>query len=200
MGGPQTAWRMLTEAEARSEIEEKIERESAGDARRAAEDPHGYLPGLALRLKAEGARRVLERLRAGGLEGTDLQMAFLAEGERVVQESSIFAHEGRHAVDAAGAAPNIRTWKKEFRAKLSEVAFAPEPRLALGGIFNGTIGSDTPHGRANAQIMKELVSWMDRNRSEIEGLDAERPLLPQFDLLTDAQMRTAFRSMDPLAG
>ena len=33
---------------------------------------------------------------------------------------------------------------------------------------------------------------------EIAGLDPRRPLLPQFDLLTDEQIRTAFRSMDPL--
>jgi hypothetical protein len=47
--------------------------------------------------------------------------------------------------------------------------------------------------------MKGLVSWMEEHRSEIEGLDRDRPILPQFDLLTDEQMRAAIRSMDPLA-
>jgi hypothetical protein len=148
----------------------------------------------------QGTLQLVERLRSDGLTGDELRMGFVAELERVVQESSIFAHEGRHVIDAAGAAPRIPTWKKEYNAKLSEVAFAPEPRLALGAIFSSNIGSGTPHGRANAEIMKGVAKWMKRNRSGIVRLDADRPMLPQFDLLTDEQMREVFRSMDSLAG
>ena len=84
----------------------------------------------------------------------------------------------------------------EFTAKL---AFAPEPRLALGAIISASIGDSTPHGKANLAIMKGLVQWMIQHANEIAALDAERPLLPQLDLLTDEQLRAAFRSMDRLA-
>ena len=47
--------------------------------------------------------------------------------------------------------------------------------------------------------MRGLVAWMREHGSDIGGLDLARPLLPQFDLLTDEQIRAAFRSMDPLA-
>ncbi len=47
--------------------------------------------------------------------------------------------------------------------------------------------------------MKGVVKWMKKHSDAINGLDPERPLLPQFDLLTDDQIRELFRSMDPLA-
>jgi hypothetical protein len=40
---------------------------------------------------------------------------------------------------------------------------------------------------------------MQAHRAEVTGLDAARPLLPQFDKLTNDQMRAAMRSMDPWA-
>jgi len=52
---------------------------------------------------------------------------------------------------------------------------------------------------ANARIMKGLLTWMHAHQGEIAELDSARPLLPQFDRLTDEQMRAAFRSMDPWA-
>jgi hypothetical protein len=48
--------------------------------------------------------------------------------------------------------------------------------------------------------MKGLVSWMGANANRIKGLDRGRPLLPQFSLLSNDQVKVAFRSMDPLAG
>ena len=48
--------------------------------------------------------------------------------------------------------------------------------------------------------MRGLVKWIDKHRAEVDGLDPARPLLLQFDLLTDDQMSDAFRSMDSLPG
>ena len=77
------------------------------------------------------------------------------------------------------------------------LAFAPAPRLALSGIFSGNIGVNTPHGRANAAIMRGLVEWMASHAGELEGVDRSRALLPQFDRLSDEQIRSAFRALDP---
>ena len=41
---------------------------------------------------------------------------------------------------------------------------------------------------------------MRAHAAEITGLEANRPMLAQVDKLSDDQLRTAFRSMDPLAG
>ncbi len=213
-GGAVEIWRGIHSADELEEFEDEMARESSLDDARAREVPHAFLPGLAMRLKHQGVYRLLERLRSEAAKSEDLRLCFLAEAERALQESSVFAHEGRHAIDkrAGSRMSDIQVvvgdlipWiaseaeTLEFTAKLSEVAFAPEPRLALGGILTANIGDHTPHGRANLKIMKGLVSWMETHRDNIDGLDPERPLLPQLDLLSDPQLREAFRSMDPLA-
>jgi hypothetical protein len=39
---------------------------------------------------------------------------------------------------------------------------------------------------------------MRANADDIENLDSDKPLLPQFDLLTDQQMKEVMQSVDPL--
>jgi hypothetical protein len=121
--------------------------------------------------------------------------------ERIDLESSIIAHEGRHAIEASSLFNFMRpSSKKEFLAKLSEVAFSSFPKLAIGGgILSNSIGDDSAHGIANERIMKGIVRWMNENRKSIEGLNSNLPLLPQMDLLSDEQLRAAFQSMDYLA-
>jgi hypothetical protein len=70
----------------------------------------------------------------------------------------------------------------------------------LGNLFNPTIGQPgKATGLANERIMKGLAAWMEARAAESSTPDPSRPLLPQFDRLTDEQMREAFRSMDPWA-
>jgi hypothetical protein len=104
---------------------------------------------------------------------------------------------GRHAID--GAWPELSTEDREFRAKLSEVTFAPHPRLALDGILDANMGDPTPHGQADRRAMEGVLAWMTSHAGEIAGLDRAAPLLPQLPLLTDAQLRAAFGSLDPFA-
>jgi hypothetical protein len=90
----------------------------------------------------------------------------------------------------------------EFRAKCSQVVFSTDPLLVVGvgDIFAPSIGlQDNGHGAANTRVMKRLAAWMETHATEVAGLDTSRPLLPQFDRLTDDQIRAAFRSMDPWA-
>jgi hypothetical protein len=197
--GPLDTWRGMHDPDELAEFMERMERESERDEERVRKDRYAYLPGLDLRLKKQGVEALMARLRDTGLEDEALRSAFLAELERVSQESSIFAHEGRHAIDKRGAGTSSAIWHKEFTAKLSEVAFAPEPRLAQGAIINANIGDDTPHGKANLEVMKGIVSWMNAHRAEIPGLDLQRPMLAQLDRLSDEQIRQVYRSMDPLA-
>ncbi len=145
-------------------------------------------------------RLVLDELKASGLESCELRLAFIAEIERIDLESSIVAHEGRHAIESQHLLNFMRRpAEKEFRAKLSEVAFSSEPFLAIGGgILSRNIGDGNSHGEANERIMKGIVGWMKEKRTEIDNLDPDIPLLPQLDLLTREQLRQAFRSLDPM--
>lgn len=195
---PLNVWRTLVDPVERERRETRERADSVADLERARRDRHSYLPGLASRIRRQGIVRLRDSLAENGLESDTLRAAFLASYAEATTESSVFAHEGRHAIDRRlGVDADLE--EREYRAKLSEVAFAPLPRLALGGILNPNIGSDTPHGRANRRVMAGLVAWMREHRKEIVGLDPSLPLLPQLSLLTDAQLRAAFRSMDPLA-
>jgi hypothetical protein len=193
-------WSNLTDPAQRSETEEKIGRLSAGDDAAARKDRGAFLPGLAERLEWRGYDDLLSGLRARGLTGSDLKQAFVIELNRINLDSSIFAHEGRHVLDKVLLGDKLSSEEMEYRAKLSEVAFCEKPQVCFGSIFNANIGDATsPHGRANKRIAEQLLDWMESHQAEIKGLDKSRPLLPQFDKLTDDQMRAAMRSLDPWA-
>jgi hypothetical protein len=199
-----SAWESVTDADEIRRNRESLARWAADDDVRALQNPYAYLPGLRLRMILAGRQRLLDHLVSSGKQGPELRVFYMREFSRLTDEATIFAHEGRHVLDRLdkpylslvfNASENL-----EYRAKLSEVTFAPEPLLAIGGIFYSNIGQKgDPHGMANERIMKGLVNWMKAHSSEIQALDSSRPLLPQFDLLTDEQMREAFRSMDPWA-
>jgi hypothetical protein len=184
----------------RAELEQKIATLTTLDETLAKTGPAVFLPGLAVRLEWQGNNAILDRLKARGLAGEPLKSAFMIEQSRIKTASSIDAHEGRHVLDKLAFPGQLSSEELEFRAKLSEVVFCEEPRVAFGSIFNANMGDpSSPHGRANKRVAEGVVSWMDSHRAEIKGLDPARPLLPQFDKLTDDQMRAAMRAMDPWA-
>lgn len=198
-GGGLRAWQVLTDSVEAAKMREKIAEETLADSERAPENSCPYLPGLAERIRMQGFEQLRDSLRAQGFEGDALRLAFLRAIDEARVGSSIFAHEGRHAIDNTIGFERDQSEDLEYRAKLSEVAFAPVPRLALGSIISPNIGGEGRHGRANARIMCDLVDWIEAHSTEIGGLDASGPLLPQLDRLTDEQLREAFRSFDPLA-
>lgn len=196
------AWLSITTEAAWAKKEEEIQKASEIDKQTAGRNPTAYMGGLQKRIYQQGLQQLLNRLKARGLTGRQLQIAFLSEYDHVKQESFIFAHEGRHAIDQQPGPFSIASSESEeleFHAKLSQVAFALEPRLVLNGIIDANIGDSTPHGQANLRIMKGLVQWMSTHSKDIRGFDGSSPILPQLDKLTDDQLRAAFRSMDPLA-
>jgi hypothetical protein len=175
-----------------------IAADSALDWAIAAQDSIGYLPGVAGRLRRDGRDFLMDSLRRAGVADSALGEVFVRVASQLIRESSIVAHEGRHAIDDGLGLP-LSPEAREFRAKLSEIAFAEHPKIVMSSIVHPNIGDATPHGRANAQVMLGLIHWMRAHHAEIHGFDVTRPVLPQLPLLTDAQLRAAFRAMDPLA-
>ncbi len=202
---PYHNWRQLTDAGERSEKEKENALLGAADDGLARANPYSYLPGVTGRIHFDQMRRLYESLKAQGYAGDDLCLAFVSEFLRIKLESSIFAHEGRHAIDQAFFPWRGRLWSAsdvELRAKLSEVAFAPDPKFALvGGSILGdrNIAGRSAHSAANLRIKKALLRWMESHSAEIEGLDRSRPLLPQLDLLTSEQIIRTCREADPMA-
>ena len=184
---------------ARREREERsIASDSVLDWNLAQSDSIAYLPGVAARLRRDGREALIDSLRRAGVSDLTLGAVFVRVASRLMRESSIIAHEGRHAIDEM-LRPSLTPEEREFRAKLSEIAFAERPKIVMSSIVHPNIGDATPHGRANARVMLGLIRWMRAHASEVHGLVINRPMLPQLPLLSDAQLRRAFRSMDPLA-
>ena len=198
VAGPYFLWALEGSPEARAHHEREIADEIQRDASRIARDPDQIPRGESLRLEQQYLERLLAALRASGLSGDALRGAFVAKVTTDQLESSIWLHEGRHAIDKKH---DILTdsAELEFRAKLSEVALAPAPRRAIDSIAFD-LPPTSPHGIANRRIGGALGVWMKAHAAEIAGLDPSRPMLLQVENLTDDQLRSAMRSMDPLAG
>jgi hypothetical protein len=203
LGEPFASWRMITDPKVRSETEKLISKETARDDVLARENPYAYLPGLRRRLQFNAVERIYASMKAKGYKGAELCIAFVAEYLRLKVESTVYAHEGRHAIDQRFYPDEFKHWtdEREFRAKLSQIVFTSDPKftIASGGIMDGNIGSNTQHGKANERIMKTIVQWMRKHIAEIPGINAARPLLPQFDLLSDDQIKAIFIEVDPMA-
>jgi hypothetical protein len=181
-------WQRLFDEDVRAEADRDLAAETARDIERAKTHPIGEFRGLAMRLK----KQYLESLASLPRE------EFMARVEREEFQYSILLHEGRHAIDKLSK-EKFKVWELEYRAKLSEIALADAPRAALQSVVDNTIGGDSPHGKANEELAKGIVAWMEKHRAEIAGLDPSQPLFPQVDKLTDAQIKSAVRSLDPLA-
>jgi hypothetical protein len=195
--GPLKAWHAVTDPAVMARDAKQLARDSAADIVRARTTEIAYFPSLDARLRRDVRVALLDSLRRSGLAGRDLALAFVRTYGDDVDESSIFVHEGRHAIDKILQIPDSSAKNLEYRAKLSELAFAPLPKLALAGILGANTGDDTPHGIADARLMRELLAWM-RQHGFSDGA-GELPLPLQIPRLTDAQIRAVSRSLDPLA-
>jgi hypothetical protein len=187
-------WRRTTDAAAIADRDEEIRKEAVRDETRG---PSSAPRAAKLRMRMQANVAVLQELEAKHLTGEPLRSAFMERVRNDVFASSIFAHEGRHAID--GTLGKFSPEDLEFRAKLSEVAFAPSPRRAITSGILVDLGPSTPHGKANRRIFNGIEKWMLANRNAIAGFDPAKRALTQIDRLTDAQLRTAMQAMDPLA-
>jgi len=199
--GPLRAWRLAADPAGREELRARQKERVASDRIALALAGTAYLPGLSDRLRLQVTDQIAARARALAGAGGDLRRAFLDEYWRASFQQSIFLHEGRHALDrklVTGLARLIDT-NLEYRAKLSELALADYPRLALLNINSETIGGDTPHGKANAKVMAAYGAWIHANRANVAGFDPNLPALAQADRLSDDQLRAVARALDPIA-
>jgi hypothetical protein len=163
--GPVSAWLRLTDPERRA----KDDREIADETRRHS------LRGVELRME----RQYLESLPRE-------RDAFIERYRREEFDHSIWAHEGRHAIDHTVFDIDDAE-ELEYRAKLSEIAFAASPRMPFAGGILSTVGGNTPHGKANQRVLEGI-----QRVTKLEDLT-------QLDTLSDEQLRAAARALDPLA-
>lgn len=193
----------MTDSTAQRNILLNISTKKTADYSVCKADPYAEPSFLALYLKYKEASIIYRRLADSGLSRTALNIAFIDQIFRLTIASTIFAHEGRHAIDQLYFPQEFKTMsddERELRAKFSEVIYSLNPKMAFtGSILGSTLDENTNHGKANKRFRKIIVDWMSAHQHEIEGLDPVIPLLMQFDLLTDTQLIAICKSADPLA-
>jgi hypothetical protein len=172
------------------------------DLARCSEDRYAEPAALPLRLKLHASDRLYARLAARGLAGQGLALAFVDESLRLSVEATVFAHEGRHALDQLHFKTEFAAMgddERELRAKFSEIVFSADPKLALtGSVLGGQLDERSGHGRANKRFRVMLVDWMAAHADQIAGLDRAQPLIMQAELLTDAQLVELVKAADSM--
>jgi hypothetical protein len=189
------AWMELTDPQRKEKFERALANATEVQDAEARKNPFGYIEALEMRLWNRALRELLAEQQAKGLGGADLRLAFLGEFERR-STACVDAHEARHIIDVDVSSGVLR----EMNAALSQIAFGGHPAHCLRSMFGPNVGRpDNGSGEGYGRIMKGITAWMDIHAKEIKGFDRARPTLPQFDLMTEEQIRAAFRAMDPLA-
>ena len=196
LSGPIDAWKMVTDSVERSKTEKKIKEFLSHTAKNQLEEAKG----LATKLKFDAVNDLYNSLTSEGLSGKELKLAFLSKYEQYRMEASMLAHEGRHSIDQKYYPKEFENWSseiREFRGKLSQIIFAPEPRLELPGMLTSITGNNG-HIKANKRIADVAVNWIKENKEDILGYSDDKSAFSQLYLLTNTQIKECYKQADPL--
>lgn len=183
---------------ARAEALQEIEAQRRTDRAIAAATPIAFLPGVRSRLRLGGIDALAAQVRRSLRPGDSFEIAFKKAYLDASVASSITAHEGRHVLDQATYKGDceLANAELEYRAKLSEIRFAPSPRLALSSIYGPLFGGTSGHGVANKRLMSAFADWIEANRDQVAGYDPALAPLEQLDKLSDAQLQEVATALD----
>jgi len=178
----------------------EIKEKSVKDNSIAVSNPYAILEGLSERLKYQCYSQILDSMKQLNYDARELKIHFLSSVGDLLVNATVYNHEGRHLLDSYKDYPDntemFTSEEREFRAKISELAFSKYPKLAFA---EGILRQEDPaHENANKRIIKGVVDWMEKNIKTIKDIDTSQPLLPQLELLTEEQLVRAVRSFDPL--
>lgn len=194
--GPFTAWKIVTDSLERKKtkaiIDDFLTQPHADELKQAE--------GLATKLRFDALNDLYQKISSTGAAGQDLKLAFLSAYQNYRKEASILAHEGRHSIERAYMPQAFENWsseEREFHAKLSQIIFAPEPRLELADMLQaaGTSG----HSAANKRMAQVAVQWIKNNQQKVRGYSPDKSGFSQIHLLAPHQLRECYRQADPLA-
>ena len=193
---PINAWKTVTDAIERRKTE-KIIHEFLDNS---SGNQHEIAKGLATKLKFDALINLYDSLSSMELSGKDLKLAFLSKYEQYRTEASMLAHEGRHSIEQKYMPEAFESWsneQREFHAKLSQIIFAPEPRLELPGMVTSVTG-DSGHIKANKRIVDIAIEWIKEYKEDISGYSDNKSAFSQIYLLTTNQIKECYKQADPL--
>ncbi|WP_165356261.1 hypothetical protein [Sphingosinicella sp. BN140058] len=198
MATVETSLALARPGEARDRALRETARKRASDRAIAAAEPIAFLPGVRDRLRLQGIDDIVAQVRGAGTPEAEFAAAFRKAYSEATFGSAILAHEGRHALDQVEFTGThaLANDELEYRAKLSEIAFAASPRLALSSIYGPLFGGSSGHGIANRRLAADLAAWIRAHPDEVAAYDAGLTPLEQLDRLSNDQLRAIVRGLD----
>ena len=190
---PVSVWNKLNDQEAREKWLKEINSQMEKDTKLLEKDPYAFPTGFADHIKFLRYDQMIQSLKQKGLNGRALKMAFFSDVEYFFEYTGMHLHEARHVLDNPIYLANREKYPlevREFRAKLSEIAFSPDPHLVVAE-------SILEEGTANRSVIEVIVNWMQENKKAIENYDWTKPVILQLMSLTKDQLIEAVRSVDP---
>jgi hypothetical protein len=196
----QLSW--VTDSTERKNIQTRIKNLKQNDLVNAKKDSLYEPSFLSPMIKFNQASKIFADIDQLNINAYEKNVLFINQITKLAVAASVFAHEGRHAIDQRYfplAFNEMTNDERELRAKYSEVIFSLNPKMALTGSILG-MGNDktSPHGLANLRFRKTILDWMNKHASEISGIDRKIPLLMQLDLLSDQQILQLCKQADTL--
>ena len=191
-----SAWETVTDSVKRKKAEKKICKTLLESTQ--STDKNTVLAGLASKLELDALDQLYAQVLQEGYEGVALQLKFIEKYDQYRDNATMFAHEGRHSLDKVVLQEKYRTLgipTIEYRARLSQIVFGESPKLELANMVNGT--GSTGSGLANAMIVEVAEKWIKEHPQEINGFDASKLPIAQLYLLTNLQIITIYRAVDP---
>jgi hypothetical protein len=185
---------------ARDRAIEEIRRLRAADREIAKDEPIAFLPGVRAALRLLGIDTLVASIPRDKSEGERDQLFRRAYWDALIS-SSIIAHEGRHVLDQAQYSGScaLSSEELEYRAKLSEIRFAPVAQLALSSIFSPLFGGTSGHGKANKRLMEDYARWIEKHGPQVAGYVVGVSPLEQLDRLSPAQIVEVANALEPRA-
>lgn len=191
-----SAWESITDSIKRAKAESKIEKNIFKS--NLESDRNTVLIWMASKLEIDALDALYDELYTKGYRGVDLQLKFIEQYDLYRDNATMFAHEGRHSLDRIvlnEAYSELGTAMIEYRARLSQIAFSEAPKLELANMVAG-VGT-TGSGMSNKMIVDVIEKWIQSNTQKIKGYDNSKLAIAQIYLLTDEQIKTIYRNVDP---
>lgn len=191
-----SAWENVTDSVKRRKAEKKICKTLFESTLNS--DKNTVLAGLATKLELDALDQLYNQLTKEGYKGVSLQLKFIEHYDLYRDNATMFAHEGRHSLDRVVLQEKysaLGTATIEYRARLSQIVFSESPKLELANMVAGT--GTTGSGMANTMIVEVAEKWIKANTPQITGYDKNKLPIAQLYLLTNDQIKSIYRNVDP---
>lgn len=106
--------------------------------------------------------------------------------------TSIYVHEGQHAIDARYSNPSTWTGELDYRAKLSELAYGTMQFIKLTSLHDMTLGDPIKtdnHSMANNQIYKDIVEQIYKNSERYPEINTKKNIMLQLINLDESDIQ-----------